>query len=119
MRPRCTLAVAIFLFAGTLFAAGPKPRITLELVTERGFPITGGQEWIKALGGLDLADVRIRSSKPGDELKVEKLPGSVPAYKVVGILGADNRLRVAGNRRFSLQEIHGIRKWLEELGDQG
>src|SRR5262245_23173303 len=80
-------------FAGFLAAlmclpsasAAEKTRISLEIVMERGFPVTSAQQWTTAIGQLGMADVRIRQSMPGDDMKIEKTgTAAAPAVRVIG-----------------------------------
>lgn len=119
MRTLSFAAAMLLSLAVNVSGLEAKPRIALELVMDRGFPAASAQQWVQALGQLGLADVRIRSAQPGDAAKVENVgTAAAPSFHVIGILSVDNSLRVPGGK-FSMRDITGLRKWLEELGDQG
>jgi hypothetical protein len=108
--------VAVWLFTSLAVAA---PRVSLELATDKGFPIGGAQEWSKVLSNLGVQSLRIRSATGMDAPKVEELGDAKnPSYRVVGILTANNQLVVPGGK-FSTRDAGAIRKWLENLADQG
>ena len=117
---RHLLVVALLcaLIAAPHAAAGAPP-VTLVLATERGFPITGSQEWYQLLTRLGVAGLQIRSATGRDKPAVEKIgTKDAPHYAVTGILGADGTLHVPGGR-FTLRDDARIKRWLENLSDQG
>jgi hypothetical protein len=113
---RSIVALLVLLITAAAEAA---PRVSLELATEKGFPITGAQQWSKALGELGISNFRIRSATASDRPSIESLGNEkTPSYRVVGILTADSLLVVPGGR-FSIRDGGAIRNWLENLADQG
>lgn len=108
---------ALTLLSATVAAAAP--RISLELATDKGFPITGAQQWSKVLADQGVTNFRIRSAVGADHPAIEQLGDEKnPSFRVVGILTADNLLVVPGGR-FSPRDGAAIRKWIENLADQG
>lgn len=113
----CMLAATcVLLQAATATAA---PRVQLELVTEEGFPASGSHRWMSALQNLGLANLRIRSARPGDKVQiVQDGSGSTASYRVTGLLTADNLLLLPGGR-FRLGDIEGLRAWIGKLQEGG
>jgi hypothetical protein len=108
--------IFILLIATTVQAA---PQVSLELATEQGFPITGAQQWSKLLADLGLTNFRIRAATGVDQPKIEQTGDKKSAsFRVVGILTARNVLVVPGGQ-FSTRDSAAIRKWLDNLSDQG
>lgn len=64
-----------------------------------------------------MTGLRIRSGTPGEEAGIEELGTPTERrYKVTGILGPDNVLRVPGGK-FTVKDSGSLRKWIENLGD--
>ena len=96
-----------------------KPRISLELLTKPGLPLTASQQWYKSLTALGISGLQIHAARPGDESKItQQGTKNAPEYRVVGILSADNVLYLPGGK-FNLNDNARLRKWLDNLGDQG
>lgn len=113
---RTLAAVVVWMSSALALAA---PRVSMELATDKGFPITGAQEWTRVLTGLGIQSLRIRSAIGSDTPKVEEIGDPKnPSYRVVGILTDRNELLVPGSK-FSLRDSAAIRSWLENLADQG
>lgn len=113
---RSLFAALVVLSAAAAVAA---PRVSLELATDKGFPITGAQQWSKVLADVGVTNFRIRSAVGADRPVIEQLGDEKnPNFRVVGILTPDNLLVVPGGR-FSPRDGAAIRKWLENLADQG
>jgi len=96
-------------------AVGAEPQVELELVTEEGFPLTGGQKWIAALKGLRVSSLRIRQAKPGD--RAELVRGGTdasPVYYVKGLLTRQNTLLLPGGR-FTLRDRARIAGWIAKV----
>lgn len=118
MRLACCV---ITLSAILLVAAAPasKVRISFDLITEKGFPNTGQQQWHKALSDLGVTSLRIHSGAGNEEAAIENSGSErTPSYTVTGILKANNTLQLPGGT-FSMRDSAGLRKWIAELGDQG
>ncbi len=82
-------------------------------------PATAAQQWYQALTNLGISGLRIRSGTAADEMKIDQQgTKAAPAYKVTGILAADNMLHVPGGK-FGVRDTGQLRKWLENLGDAG
>ena len=83
------------LLLGTLFVATVSeaaPRVSFELVTEPGFPVTGAHRWVDALKDLDQSGIQIRAGRPGDKTEIRNRgTDESPSYHVIGILTASNR----------------------------
>ena len=100
-------------------AASAKPQVSLELLTRPGLSLTASQQWYKALADLGIGGLQIRDAGPRDEMGISQQGSkSAPAYKVVGILSADNVLHLPGGT-FKLGETAKLRKWLENLSELG
>src|SRR4051794_27092907 len=118
MRSVVIALLVVLVTASQLVAAGPKPRVSLELCTKQGLPLTNSQQWFKVLTDLGVSGLRIRAAGPGDEPSIAEPGKARGEYKVVGILGADNVLLLPGGK-FNLHDTGRLKKWLDELGDQG
>lgn len=99
--------------------AADAPRVSLELVTQRGLSATAPQEWQRELAELGISGLRIRSATGADEMSIKQLGSAdAPSYKVVGILAADGVLYLPGGK-FTLHDTGKLRKWLDTLRDDG
>jgi len=109
----CTLAGATAVCAA--------PRVTLELMMESGFPITGAQEWSRAIGGVGADDVRIRQAKAGDTGEiVNRGDERNPSFHITGFLRADGLLHLPGTRKkFSTRDVAAIKEYIAALRDGG
>lgn len=96
-----------------------QPRVDLELLTEKGFPLEGSQEWIEALKSVGASGIRIRAAGPSDEGGIVT-GGTVksPTYKVTGVLTSGNVLRLPG-AQFRLQDKGKIAAWIRKLQEGG
>jgi hypothetical protein len=98
---------------------GDRARVELELITEKGFPVTGQQEWLAFLRRLDLDDLRIRSGRAGEAADIEtRQLGSTTTYRVTGLLTSSNQLRVPGGT-FRHGDRTGIQQWIEKVRGGG
>jgi hypothetical protein len=94
--------------------------ISLELVTEAGFPIGGQRRWIAVLEKLEVKGIRIRSAKLGDEPSATNIgTKDSPNYRVVGVLRTNDKLILPGSKAFSRSDVSGIKNWMAQLLDQG
>ncbi|MFW6169204.1 MAG: hypothetical protein ACODAD_01860 [Planctomycetota bacterium] len=114
---RSLLLVFCFLLSGVATGQAADPPVSLELATERGFPINGHQRWMQFLQDpqLNVTHVRIRSARGGDEPTIKNRgSASSPRYTVTGLLTTDGQLALPG-----LVVRHGQHKelseWLEKL----
>lgn len=113
-----SLLLACLLHAGIALAAA-KPRVSIEVLTKSGVPITASQQWYKTLTELGVEGLQIRSANPGDEMSISNSgTDAEPRYKVVGILTADNVLYLPGGK-FKHNDAGKLRAWLANLGDGG
>lgn len=118
--PICGVFCHLILAATTTIAAGgTKARIELELVTERGFPVTGSHEWQAALTKQRLDFLRIRAQR-GTEKPEINVGGTdaAPTYYVKGVLTARNQLRLPG-ATFGLRDKNRLADWLSRLSAGG
>lgn len=100
-------------------AEDAKPRVSIELLTKSGVPLTASQQWYKTLTDLGIEGLQIRSANPGEEMSVSQTgTEAAPRYKVVGILSADNVLYLPGGK-FKPNDAGKLRAWLANLGDGG
>ena len=98
--------------------AAAAPRVEFQLVTERGFSVSGQQRWLRLLGRLG-DRVRIRRGRGSVKLEVKNTgTPRAPSYVVTGVLTAQNRLRVQG-ASFRLSESGRIEAWLKKLKADG
>jgi hypothetical protein len=113
---RIAVLLLVSLFATAAEAA---PRVSFELVTEDGIPVTGAQKWIDVLKDLDQSGIRIRAGRAGDKTDVvNRGTETSPSYHVTGILRADNQLALLGGR-FSLNDRAKIGQWISKLKADG
>jgi hypothetical protein len=112
----CGLLLAV---AGGADKPAAKARVSLELVTEKGLPVTGTQQWYQVLTDVGVTNLRIRSANGGDETGIEKHgTKEAPSYQVVGIVKADNTLYLPGGK-FTTRDAARLKKWLADLSDLG
>ena len=108
----------ILLSVPATFVAAQTP-VSLELVTESGFPVDGQTQWLESLKTLGLTTVRIRSAHPGDEpLITNRGTDENPRYVVIGVLTRDNRLQLPGLTIRSGQRQQ-LKDWLTRLREGG
>jgi len=115
-------AVCFSLFIGPARAAQDSaklPPVELELATEKGFPITGAQEWTEALAKIGLARVRIHAARGGEKPSVERRGSRErPRFYVVGILTSHDKLKLPGGA-FSRNETARLKAYLATLQNDG
>ena len=112
-------ACALLMLACAAAKPAAKARVSLELVTEKGFPITGANDWYRVFSELGVAGLRIRGANPGDQSGIEKRGSKeAPVYDVVGVIKADNTLHLPGGK-FTVHDGARLKKWLADLADQG
>lgn len=126
MRPCRTLSMklALCLLSGwTLHrdiesAQAQQPQIELEVFSTSSFDAVGHQRWLRFLKGVEVADLRLRSGRLGDEPKIERRGSELaPRYHVVGMI-VDNELVVPG-AAFRYGEKALLEKWIAELREKG
>jgi hypothetical protein len=111
------LAIVLGMAPGRSLAAGA--RVDMELCTEKGFPLTGAQEWYKLLTALKVDGLQIRGARETDQAGIETRGAEAsPSYRVTGILTAKGELLVPGGR-FTSRDRVGISTWLTRLKEQG
>jgi hypothetical protein len=109
-------AILLLVAAGSLRAAPP---IELELATERGVQITAPQEWLQLLAGIGIENVRIRGAKASDVPSIaSRGTDQRPSFQVVGILTANNQLRLAGGT-FARADRAKIKDYFDRLSADG
>lgn len=100
-------------------AEDARPRVSIEVLTRSGVPLTASQQWYKTLTDLGIEGLQIRSASPGDEMSISQTgTDAAPRYKVVGILSTDNVLYLPGGK-FKHNDSGKLRSWLANLGDGG
>jgi len=110
--------IVLLLLGGTVSARAAD--VSFELVTERGFPVTGAHKWIAMLRQAGLTNVRIRGHRPGDKYEIEKSgSGRFTTYKVRGLLSAGNVLTLPGGTKIRLTDVGKLRAWLAKLEQGG
>jgi hypothetical protein len=108
--------IVLFSAAGT---ARAQARVELELVTEEGAPATIAHQWGAALSELRLGNLRIRATRPGDEVGIQQRgSGDTATYLVTGALTARNTLRLPG-AEFRLGDKAGLTAWIAKLKEGG
>ena len=119
------LATTLVVHSAIVLAATPAyagATVQLELVTAKGFPITGAHQWMEALAGLGFSGVRIRSARPADQPQIEATgTDAARIYRVMGVLDARNTLRLPGGS-FSIRDQRRLSQWLAKIkagGEEG
>lgn len=112
------LLAAVLLLAVPGLACG-QGRVDFELVTEKGFPLDGARAWLSALEEVGLAGVRVRGARDGDRPSIDRRGSDAsPSYHVVGLLTAENKLRVPGGT-FGVRDQARISAWVAKLKEGG
>ena len=114
-------ALIALVIAGSLTVASAMAdgRIEFELVTEKGFPLTGSHEWTRFLADFKLNRVRIRSGAGGEQPAIETSgPEATPTHYVLGVLTARSQLRLPGGT-FSLRDKARLKDWILRLSQNG
>ena len=102
------------------FASAATIRIDFELLTERGFPLTGAHEWSRLFSRFDNTHATIRGARDRDRPGIEQVGTKErPVYRVVGLLTRRNRLQLPGPNEFSLSDRAGVEAWIEKLRTVG
>jgi hypothetical protein len=115
--PRIVTAFAIAVCVAPLASAAP--RIVLELATEKGFPLTGQQEWSRSLGEMGFDNVRIRAATGNEKVEVVREgTDASPVYRVTGVLTRGNQLVLPGGR-FSSRDRDQLNAWRDVLSRGG
>jgi len=112
-----SLFVAVAYMSFALSARGQEPRVSFDLIIEDNLSPTV-REWMKTLEGLDLANVRMRSSNKNEKIELQKNGNS---YRVTGAVLSDGRLRLPGGT-FRPGDRAGVEAWLKKLktgGEEG
>lgn len=118
MRAVGSLAI-LLVGCGAVSAAGPKPRVSIEILTRPNLPLTASQQWYKVLTEAGIDGLQIRAGNGREQVSIaEQGTSRAPEYRVVGILAADNSLHLPGGK-FAVGDVGRLRKWLDNLGDQG
>jgi hypothetical protein len=87
----------------------------LELATEKGFPLTGQQEWSRALGEMGFENLRIRPASGGEKIEVVREgTEAAPSYRVTGVLTRGNQLILPGGR-FTIHDRDQLSAWRDAL----
>ncbi len=103
-----------------LSQATAAPRVTLELMTAPGFPLTGAQEWIRALKDCGADDVRIRGAQSGDKPDVKATgSGATASYRVTGLLDSSSKLHLPGQRPITRFSAGQVKAYISKLRDSG
>ncbi|MCC9606649.1 hypothetical protein LOC68_16805 [Blastopirellula sp. JC732] len=106
---RIVLTILVLIGSAHLALAG---RVTLEVATEKGVPLTSTHKWVQALQSAGFDDVRLRSGNSGDATDiVDKGSGN---YHIVALLTPREVLVTPGGQ-FRLTDVAGMRAWLEKV----
>ena len=106
-------------FLGSAAIAWAAPLVSLELSTEKGFPLGGERKWLMLLKDCKLTNIRFRSQRAGSKIEIKNRgTEESPNYVVVGVLTARNTLRLPGVE-FRYGERAAITKWVEKLKADG
>ena len=102
--------------AATTIAAPP---VELELATEQGVQITAPREWLQLMAGLGIQNVRIHSASATDKpVVVNRGDTAHPRFHVVGILAANEELRLPGGR-FQITDRQKLANYFARLSADG
>jgi hypothetical protein len=114
--PKLFFGLAILLSGATVSA---KPHISLEIVTEKGAPVSSSQQWYKTLTEIGITSLQIRSGTSVDKVEVIKQGAAGnPQYHVIGRLSSGNELTLPGGK-FKTTDGEKLKKWIEALSDEG
>ncbi len=118
---RLILTVAILFVSWTApaISRAGEATVSLELATEKGFPIAGQQRWIGFLKDLGFANLRIRSAREREEPSLSKRgTADSPSYYVTGLLVSGNTLQVPG-AVIRYGDRAAVTQWLAKLREGG
>lgn len=92
-----SVVVALFTISAAATRVAAQPPLSLELITESGFPIDGQRPWMDTLKNLGITNLRIRGARPDEEPAItNRGTDDNPRYDVIGVLAQDNRLHLPG-----------------------
>ncbi|MGY8770239.1 MAG: hypothetical protein ACKVH8_17620 [Pirellulales bacterium] len=115
----CLFALAAIIGGLTATSAEAVPRVTLEVMTEQGFPPTSMHQWSKLLQTAGFDSLLIRAGRSGEGTDVEEIgKGANATYRVSAILSTKNKLHVPG-KSFGKTEMAQLKKWAEGLRHGG
>lgn len=105
-------AVGSLLLAGRLAAALP---IDLEVAAQGDAPFGAIQAWHAVLAQMDLAHIRLRGARGGDEPSVEvRGQGDAATYVVVGLINRRDELVLPGGK-FGQGDRAALREYFQNL----
>jgi hypothetical protein len=118
------MRVARLMLLPTLLLCAVQPAraessVSLELVTEAGFPALESQKWLRMLTDLGIDGLTIRAARGTDKAEiVTDERGHDRAYRVIGVLTGRNELIVPGGR-FGIRDSGKIAAWITRLKEDG
>lgn len=111
-------SLALLWLLATGMAVAAEPRIDLEVAMDKDFSPTDARAWNEMLGGLGLANVRLRGIKPNDQPEIRPLgEGQTASYRVTGILTGDRLVLVKG--KFGIGDRGGLERYFAKLKESG
>jgi hypothetical protein len=121
-RTICYLMPIFIVFAaGRPAAAAAAASVEMELVTEKGFSITGSHDWYQMLTRIGVKRLRIRGLRPGESVtpRIREIgsPGR-PHYQLDGLLTARGQLKLPGGT-FRLRDSVRLKSYLRTLAVAG
>ncbi len=94
--------------------------VEMELATDAGFPALQTRDWLQTLTEAGVQGLQIRSSRPGDQPRVEEFgAGAARRYRVMGVIDRDGVLRLPGGKRFRRNDRNALKSWIDELSKWG
>ncbi|MBI1249706.1 hypothetical protein GC197_17920 [bacterium] len=112
------LPIFLATFVLLTFAQGAQadPRVTLEVVTEKGISITALQSWNQLLNGKGADSVTVRPGRDGDKVGIEESNiGSSKSYRVKAILSRKETLNMPDGKVFTKSTIGSLPAWFQKL----
>jgi hypothetical protein len=118
---RYLLPIFIVLAAGRPAGAAAAPPVEMELVTEKGFSLTGSHDWHQMLTRIGVKRLRIRGLRLGESVipRIREI-GSPdrPRYQLDGVLTARGQLKLPGGT-FRLRDSVRLKSYLGNLVTAG
>jgi hypothetical protein len=113
------MVAMILLFAAVLPTAWAAGQVQLELVGDARGAALSFQDWVQALGGAGIKNVRLRSVADVGKVGIE-VQGTAdhPLYIVTGQVISRDELLLPG-ARFKRSEVKRLAAWLDDLAQNG
>lgn len=107
-------ALVTFLMVNASAAIATPPDVHLEVLLEERLSVDEPQRWLRMLGDLPFASVRMRQLRSGEKPEIDRKSKTSGLIHVRAVLDVKGVLRVP-DERFRFSDRQRIRQWIEQL----